>query len=674
MALNQEQLNRFREQKERLGSMLSDSAEVISELNMTSASENLNKLSEKVSNDTFKIQIIGTFKNGKSTFINSLLGEPVLPAYALPCTAVINEVKYGEEKEAILHFRNPLPDKLPESISPKALSHMQDNGMENVPPLKIAYDEIEDYVCIPMGSDPTEMLLESPYEKVELFWPLEMLREGVEIIDSPGLNEAETRTRVTMEYLAKADAILFVLNAIQLCSMDEMNFIENNLKAYGFTDSFFVVNRFDLIPDSQKQGIKKFAEMKLAEYSTNQIFYVSAQQALDGAMTNNDALYENSNMKDFTKVLSDFLTKDKGKIKLSQPARELKRILNNEALYKVIPGQRTMLDSSLDDVKGRYEKSKPQLDNLRAKKDQLINKLQLRIAQSEHEFRRAYSSNVLNLINLITGWVDAFEPTTGIMPPTRTKVERLISEISDHVSGKIESNQNEWKSTVLIPLVNERATQIFESVETDVSRLYGQLDLTHQYISGTTKIEPTNNVSPLERVAGALGGFLLGGAGAAYTGSITGLSAGLAKTIALNIGGAILLNIIGCVNPVTLIGLLIATIVGGNFFGGQDVKKKVKLLVAQQIIDNLSAKSNEIAEEIARQVCEELSKVSNQLGSTLDDEIKSVEQQVNGIIKEMEKGKANIDARKKVLDSCEAKIKSISSDLDAFTFELIEQK
>ena len=101
MALNQEQLNRFREQKERLGSMLSDSAEVISELNMTSASENLNKLSDKVSNDTFKIQVIGTFKNGKSTFINSLLGESVLTTYAHPCTAVINEVRYGEEKEAI---------------------------------------------------------------------------------------------------------------------------------------------------------------------------------------------------------------------------------------------------------------------------------------------------------------------------------------------------------------------------------------------------------------------------------------------------------------------------------------------------------------------------------------------------------------------------------------------
>lgn len=673
MPLNQEQLNRFREQKERLGSMLSESSDVISELKMTSASENLCKLSEKVNNDTFKIQVIGTFKNGKSTFINSLLGEPVLPAYALPTTAVINEVKYGETKEAFIYFRNPLPDKLPESISPKAKKHMEAHGMKNVPPLKCSYEEIEDYVCIPMGSDPTEMLLESPYEKVELFWPLDLLKEGVEIIDSPGLNEAETRTRVTMDYLSKADAILFVLNAIQLCSMDEMNFIENNLKAYGFTDPFFIVNRYDLIPENQKEGIKRFAEMKLAEYSTNQIFYVSAQQALDGAMENNDQLYQKSNMGEFTRILSDFLTKDKGKIKLSQPARELKRILNDEALYKVIPGQRTMLDSSLDDVKERYEKSKPQLENLRAKKEQLINKLQLRIAQSEHEFRRAYNQNILNLTNLVTGWVNDFEPKTGIMPPTRTKVERLIKEISDHLSTKIEANQNEWKSTVLIPLVNERANQIFESVETDVSKLNEQIILTHQYISGNTSFNTSNGVSPIERVVGAIGGFLLGGAGAAYTGSITGLSSGLAKTIALNIGGAILLNVIGCVNPVTLIALLIGTIVGGNFFGGIEVKKKVKSLVATQIINNLSTGSHQNGNEIAKQICDELSKITNKLGDSLDDEIENVEQQVNSIIKEMEKGKANIDARKKVLNSCETKIKSISSDLDAFTFELIEQ-
>lgn len=65
MALDQEKLNRFRIQKERLGGMLSGASEVINDLNMSSASENLDKLSKKVNNDTFKIQIIGTFSFGK---------------------------------------------------------------------------------------------------------------------------------------------------------------------------------------------------------------------------------------------------------------------------------------------------------------------------------------------------------------------------------------------------------------------------------------------------------------------------------------------------------------------------------------------------------------------------------------------------------------------------------
>lgn len=48
MALDQEKLNRFRVQKERLGGMLSDASEVINDLNMSSASENLDKLSKKL--------------------------------------------------------------------------------------------------------------------------------------------------------------------------------------------------------------------------------------------------------------------------------------------------------------------------------------------------------------------------------------------------------------------------------------------------------------------------------------------------------------------------------------------------------------------------------------------------------------------------------------------------
>lgn len=675
MALDQKQLELFQEQKKRLGSMLSDSADVISELNMTSASENLNKLSDKVNNDTFKIQVVGTFSNGKSSVINALLGEDVLPAYALPTTAVINEVKYGEKKEAILYFRNPLPEKIPATLSPKAKSHMEKHSNSNVPPLVIDYNEIEDYVVIPMGEDPKEMLMESPYEKVELFWPLEMLKQGVEIIDSPGLNESETRAKVTMDYLTKADAILFVLAADRLCSQDEMYFIENNLHAFGFTDPFFVVNRFDLINDREKERVKKFAELKLSQYSTNPIYYISAFNAIEGVINNDYQRVENSGIMPFVTHLTDYLTKDKGKIKLSQPARELKRILNNEALYKVIPGQRTMLDSSLDDVKSRYEKAKPQLETLKSKKEQIITKLNLRIEQSRHEFQRAINKNTLAVAEMIPGWIETYTPKKSIsMLHPKESAKAVGLEITDYVTKQIEEQQNKWRSNVMMPLANKRAQYIFESTEQDLTRIYAEIDNINIYVSGNNEVDP-NTVPLWQRIAGVAGGVLLHCPDVAIAGGMNGITSDLIKNLALVLGTEFALTyLVGAFNPIVLVGGIVVSLLAGGGLNSNSGIKKIKQALSQQYVDSICKSAEDTSVELSSKICQQLSDISADISTAIDEEISNVEQQVNGIIKEMEKGKASIDARKKVLDSCEAKIKGISSDLDAFTFELIEQK
>lgn len=673
MALDQEKLNRFRVQREHLGGMLSEAAGVIHDLSMTSASDNLEKLSQKVNNDTFKIQVVGTFKNGKSTFINSLLGEAVLPAYALPCTAVINEVKYGEKKEAILHFRSPLPEKLPASISPKALAHMQQHNMVNIPPLHVDYSELEDYVVIPMGEDPKEMLLESPYEKVELFWPLDMLKEGVEIIDSPGLEEDETRTRVTMNYLTKADAILFVLTADKLCSRAEMIFIENNLQDSGFTDPFFIVNRFDLIPEEQKEGVMNFAKMKLTEFSSNEIFFVSAQQALDAEISKNSSLYEKSRMGALTQRLSEFLTKDKGKIKLSQPARELKRILNNEALYKIIPNQRAMLDKSLDEVKNRYEAAKPQLEALRIKKEQLISKLNLKIANSKSEFEYTTRRNYISLADMIPGWIADFQPKSKMgLIPTKNKVTAVVTEISEHISEKIQEQHADWKREILQPLIEGKARNIFDSTEQDLSAIYKGIDVINTSFSGHADIDP-NPVPTWQRVVGAAGGLLLGDIGLAFSGGINGLSKELAKTAAFEIGAGAILYIFGILNPFTIVAVILAAIIHAGGAGADKAMKKIKDMVCQQIVDQISNTAEENSKHLAVTICAKLSTIANEIASAIDSEINQAEQQVKGIIAEMNKGKANVEARKKMLTSCEAKITELSTELDAFTFELIEQ-
>ena len=674
MALDQEKLNRFRVQKERLRGMLSDASEVINDLNMSSASENLDKLSKKVNNDTFKIQVIGTFSNGKSTVINSLLGEEVLPAYALPTTAVINEVKYGDNKEAILYFRNPLPENLPASLSVKALEHMKKHDMKNIPPLHISYNEIEDYVVIPMGEDPKEMLLESPYEKVELFWPLPMLKEGVEIIDSPGLNESDTRARVTMDYLSKADAILFVLAADHLCSKDEMEFVENFLNAYGFTDPFFVVNRFDLIQEREKDRVIKFAEMKLAGFTTNPIYCISAQKALDGLVKHDAGLIEESRITPFVTHLTNFLTKDKGKIKLSQPARELKRILNNEALYKVIPSQRAMLDSSLDEVRARYDAAKPRLEMLKTKKEQLISKLKLRIEQSKHEFVRASNRNYLSVAEMIPGWINTFQPKNKFsVIPTKSKATLVVSEITDYVVGKLETQQKEWKNTVLQPLVEERSQYIFESAEQDLSNLYAELDSLNVSISGQHDVDP-NTVPLWQRIAAGAGGLLLGDIGLAFSGGVNGFSKDLAKVAGFEIGAGALLYFLGALNPFTLVAVLLTAIISSWKSSSSGAMKRTKEMVSEQIVNQLTANAGENSSQMAEAICQKLDDIANSISAAIDVEIGQTKEQVQSIIAEMQRGQASIDARKQVICSCENKITALSTELDAFTFELIEQK
>ena len=167
------QLQEFKAMRQKLTELTADAASAIASLDVNNYSRSLEKLHEKLTSDTFKIMVMGSFKNGKSTFINSLLGEVVLPAYVTPCTAIINEVKYNSETKAILYFMDPLPETYTE-VPEKALAHMHKHGMKNIPPLEISIDEIEDYLTIPLGMGAEEAGKQSAYEKMELFWPLEL--------------------------------------------------------------------------------------------------------------------------------------------------------------------------------------------------------------------------------------------------------------------------------------------------------------------------------------------------------------------------------------------------------------------------------------------------------------------------------------------------------------------
>lgn len=672
---NTEQYASFKAKQERLANLLKTSSEVIAELQMNKFQENLSRLSEKVHNDAFKIQVVGTFKNGKSTFINSFLGEEVLPAYALPCTAVINEVKYGKEKKAVLYFRNPLPEVLPAEIPDEARAHMEKHNMKDIPPMEIPYDEIEDYVVIPIGKDPKEMLLESPYEKVELFWPLELLKNGVEIIDSPGLNEHATRTKVTTDYLSRADAILFVLNAEALCSQEEMRFIENDLKGQEFEETFFVVNRFDLIRERERPRLQQFAKMKLMDYTTlgdSAFFFVSARDALDGKLDGDTELLARSGMGPFEKRLSEFLVKQKGKAKLSQPAKELKRILNQEALFNIIPQQRKMLSSSLDELRERYSAVQPQLNALRLKKTQLHSQLMLRIERLKPVFTRVFAASQTNLIESIPVWIEEYEPTVKLgMVPTKERTTAVVVDITEHISTKVDEQQKEWRKKVLTPVIEEKTVEVFEAVETNLTELFKDIDSVQLQMSGGDT-EAIKRAPVWQRVLGVVGGMAIGDYGLVASAGIHGLGKEFALTLAFEFGAGLVLGFLGIFNPFTACAVLASSIFMNFKTGESRGLKKIKEAVSENMVNKVAEMSEENNEKVIESIQKKFIEMAEQIVGAVEAEINETENQVQRIIEAMEQGRENVALRNSRLGECENEIKELSGKLDQLIFELLE--
>ena len=54
----------------------------------------------KLDEERFSLVVLGEFNHGKSTFVNALLGQSVLPTGITPTTAILTYVSYGAVPDA----------------------------------------------------------------------------------------------------------------------------------------------------------------------------------------------------------------------------------------------------------------------------------------------------------------------------------------------------------------------------------------------------------------------------------------------------------------------------------------------------------------------------------------------------------------------------------------------
>lgn len=249
----------------------------------------LRDLYADISNDSFNIVVLGEFKRGKSTFINALLGKSLLPMDVLPETAVINEIRYGQEVSAEVEYIDGQVEKgRPDYEYLKKFSARQNNdNLDNVKCIKIKY-------------------------------PVNFLSNNITLVDTPGVSDlSEQRAEVTYSYIPKANVVVFLLDACSPLKATEYNFIEDKIIPLGINNIMFIANRYDLVDEDEEPDYLPELEQRLlntfginteeAKLQDITLYPLSAAQALQGIEEKNQNLIAISGINEIRQKLNDML-------------------------------------------------------------------------------------------------------------------------------------------------------------------------------------------------------------------------------------------------------------------------------------------------------------------------------------------------------------------------------
>lgn len=659
---------KFEEKIETLVRLIEEQIKIANFLNKSDQIANLKNLLNIVQSTSFKVMVLGEFKRGKSTFINALLGEEILPAFATPCTAIINEVKWGEKPRAILHFN-------------------QVDGQEREEPKEIPVDEIEEYVVIKEDVDQSQAINESPYEKLEIFWPLKLCKDRIEIIDSPGLNEHKTRQQVTESYLVTVDAIILVLSCEQLFSKSEQEVVDNKLLPMGHKDIFFVCNRINLIRRNEVDRVKDSALRKLSSRTRlgpERIFFIDALGALDGKLGHNNEALQKSGVPQLEIALQKFLTNERGRVKILRPAQELRNAINE--VRKTIPEQIAMLKTDVSELEKRYAAAQEPLKILEDKRGSIVQKLANSIEDTKEQVSYKTKDFCRDLVPKIKTIAQEYQLQTEIkffsLDPSKkfsldhkSMIETAVKEVVSYLESQVEKEFSNWQTSELEPLLARRMDNMKTSLDSEAKEFIDRVDNLRLELSGVSisKVEVSKgdvgvrDVSAVERIFSAAGGFLIGGLGAATIGATFGYQEMLKSLIPQLIIGVIGYIFLG-LNPITLIPMLVAALIQGKLMEG-GLANRIKEEVGKKFSEQLNQSTVDIVDKVSEAVSVELNKVKNLVDKGLEAEIQNIRQQVKNVLDDKEKGQAEVDKKLKQLDDLTQYVNKIDGKL----YDLISQ-
>lgn len=381
----------------------------------------LQELNHDIKSDFYTVIVLGEFKRGKSTLLNSLIGQALLPVDVTPTTATINVLRYSDNLFLQIHRPGGI---------------VEDKSLDK--------DLLKEFVAGD-NFDPHTV------EYLEIGLPSPILRNNMIYIDTPGVDDLnQQRVDITYRFVPRADAVIFLLDATAPVRKSEQEFLEDSVLKNGIEKIIFVANFSDLVDEEEKEELSEIIKRRLAKalgcYDFP-VYLVSAYQGLEGILNNDKEMIVKSGIPDLIGLLQH--------IQKTGPGSEAKFERFFQRTEKIISDMEREIELIKETIKSSDEDLKKQLI----------------------EIDNAFKSNERRH-NAVDEWFKDRE--NEIIAITRKSLQHfsnnLKEDIKDYIDDYKGTNFKEFVETKIPQVVKKRCKQWIETHSIAIAGLIKQLE------------------------------------------------------------------------------------------------------------------------------------------------------------------------------------------------------
>ncbi|MDR2155550.1 MAG: dynamin family protein [Burkholderiaceae bacterium] len=377
--------------------------------------ESTQRLIDQLRSDKVMVAFVAEFSRGKSELINAVFfagyGRRIMPARAGRTTMCPTELGYDASLPPCLRLL-PIESRLkPQALlewrlAPEKWTRV-DLDMSDPQQLAETMEKVSEVIYI--SKDEARVLgfwhddrpdnnprvdatgaVEVPrwrHALINIAHPL--LREGLVVLDTPGLNAIGTEPELTINLIPQAQAVVFILGADTGVTKSDLTIWREHLISSDESAGtrFVVLNKIDTLWDemSTAEQIQAQIEHQCADTAhtldlpAGQVIALSAQKGLLAKVRGDDNLLQQSCLPSFEQLLGRQMLGERQSM-LEEAIRACAERLHADAARTMDARQRELAEQTQE------------LKSLRGKNHAVIHQMQLRVEQEKNEFDRGVSS------------------------------------------------------------------------------------------------------------------------------------------------------------------------------------------------------------------------------------------------------------------------------------------